>query len=153
MRRISLKVLGEPMGKQRPRATRIGKHISVYTPKETVSYENKIINEYRRKYGDEKIFANDIPLFVTIKIVHKLEKKHIGKKGINKAGQDKLSGKYPPMKKPDIDNCAKICLDALHVAYDDDKCVVALFCYKEYHETDEYVEITIEEKPKHEQIQ
>lgn len=149
MRRINLIILGEPMGKQRPRATRIGKRVSIYNPKETTTYENKIVNEYRRNYGDDKVFADEVPLFATIKIVHKLEKQHIGKRGINKTGQEKLSGKYPPMKKPDIDNVAKICLDALNgVAYDDDKCVVALFCYKEYHETKEYVEITIEEKPK-----
>lgn len=149
MRRIEIKILGEPMGKQRPRATKIGKHISVYTPKETTSYENRIVNEYRRNYGDDKIFASDIPLFATIKIVNKLETKHFGKKGVNASGLEKLSGKVPPMKKPDCDNVAKICLDALNgVAYDDDKSIVALFVYKEYQETQEYVQITIEEKPK-----
>lgn len=149
MRRIKLKILGEPMGKQRPRATRIGKHVSVYTPKETTTYESKIVNEYRKNYGDDLTFAEEVPLFATIKVVHKLEKKHFGKRGINQVGQDKLSGKLPPMKKPDLDNVAKICLDALNsVAYGDDKCVAGLFVYKVYDERQEYVEITVEEKPK-----
>ena len=37
--KYTINVLGEPMGKQRPRATSFGGHTRIYTPSKTLSYE------------------------------------------------------------------------------------------------------------------
>ena len=55
-----------------------------------------------------------------------------------------LSGWKNPTRKPDTDNIAKICLDALNgVAYDDDSQVTVLLVLKKWSER-ERVEIVLE---------
>lgn len=132
---VKLTILGEIKGKQRPKATRIGNTARVYTPKETTYYENKVANEYRRKYGTTMAFERNTPMKVVINVYHKLQSIHYGKKGINKSGLDKLNGKAPVMLKPDCDNIAKICLDALNeIAFNDDKEIDELIIKKHYAE-------------------
>lgn len=41
---IKLTISGEAVGKQRPKATKIGNHVRVYTPKETIIKENYFKN-------------------------------------------------------------------------------------------------------------
>lgn len=143
---IKLTISGEAVGKQRPQATRIGKHVRVYTPKETITYENKIVNEYKKLMGNDMLFDNKAQILATIKINYQLQKVHFIKSGINQSGKDKLSGKMQPTIKPDIDNIVKSCFDALNgIAYPDDSQIVSIFAYKEY-ALEPSVEITLEEK-------
>jgi Holliday junction resolvase RusA-like endonuclease len=56
-----------------------------------------------------------------------------------------VNGEYPHTKKPDCDNMAKICLDALNgVAYHDDAQITNLIISKHYGENAK-VKVTIKE--------
>lgn len=147
--KIKIVVHGDPMGKQRPKATSIGNHARVYTPKNTVQYESKIISAYKEQVGDFVAFQEpDEEVYATIIAYFQLQKTHYGKRGINQSGQDKLNGKVNPTKAPDCDNIAKIVLDALNgLAFHDDSQVTMLLVMKVYSEQPK-VEVTLESKPK-----
>lgn len=140
---VKFDVLGEPMGKQRPRVRKIGNFAQTYTPKETITYESKVVYAYKNAtdhyFGQSEIEAQ-------ITAYYQLSKVHYGKKGINKKGVEKLTGLVNPTKKPDCDNIAKIILDALNgIAYYDDSQVTKLVVYKRYAEQPK-VEVVIKER-------
>lgn len=122
---IYFDVYGEPFAKQRPRAKRIGNFVSIYTPNETKQYEEKVRKEYKKIYKDLKIDGDitvEVEGFFSIpKSSTKTQKKLM------------LNNKIPHTKKPDCDNMAKICLDALNnVAYPDDSAITNLIISKQY---------------------
>lgn len=144
-------VLGEPKGKQRPKATTINGKVRTYTPKETVSYESKVVAQYRSQYK-EMIFKPHEEIWATIIAYFKIPKQHYryhkrtNTIDLDKDGELMKQGKIKPLKTPDCDNIAKICLDALNdVAYPDDSQVTTLLVLKYYSE-DPRIEITLEKK-------
>lgn len=146
---VNIKVLGEPMGKQRPKFTNNGKFVQTYTPKETVNYESKVVAEYRSHY-DKAMFEVGDEIWATIVAYFKIPKSHYHyhKKtqttDLDKKGQLMLEKKVRPIKKPDCDNLAKICLDALNgIAYKDDSHITSLLVMK-YWSEEPRVEITLE---------
>ena len=127
-------ILGEPMGKQRPRFVRVGNFTRTYTPKETVNYENWVKLSYQN-FGGEN-FA-DAPLRTEVYIYCKIPKSFSKKKR-----QEAIDDKIFPQKTPDIDNCCKIIFDALNgIAYNDDKQIVELKAIKRYAEKERVVVI------------
>ena len=120
-------IYGEPQGKGRPRFTKRGNFVSTYTPKETLSYENLVKVEYIKqsgKYYDDKELTCEIHAYFGIP-------KSISKKKAELMKQKEIR----PTKKPDVDNIAKIILDALNgVAFKDDTQVVNLIVRKYYAE-------------------
>ena len=54
---VKLKILGEPMGKQRPKATSINGYVRTYTPKETVNYESMVVNAYKEAINKAREWA------------------------------------------------------------------------------------------------
>lgn len=129
---FELEVLGEPMGKQRPRASSWGGHTRIYTPKKTLSYEGRFASAFMDKYGEAK--PTSLPIEVVIEAVFGLKKADYNSKGCpNKHGNAKLMGIEQATKKPDADNIAKAVLDGLNgVAFVDDSQVVALMVKKTY---------------------
>lgn len=125
---IYFSVPDEPVAKQRPRAARKGRYITIYTPRETKNYEKKVEKYYREIYDGCKLEG---PLEVTIE----------GTFGIPNSASKKLKtqmleGLIPHTKKPDCDNMAKTPLDALNgIAYDDDSQIVKLNVSKKYGES------------------
>lgn len=118
-------ILGEPMGKQRPKFARIGNFTRTYTPKETVNYENWVKLSYQN-FGGENF--GDAPLKVQITAKYPIPKSFSKKKH-----EMAVDGEIRPTTKPDIDNCCKIILDALNgIAFDDDKQIVELTAIKKY---------------------
>lgn len=118
-------VYGEPQGKGRPRFTKRGNFVGTYTPKETLSYENLIKVEYREQGGeffkDKELTCEIYAYFKIPKATSKIKTKLMEEKEIR------------PTKKPDVDNIAKIVLDALNgIAYKDDTQVVNLIVRKYY---------------------
>lgn len=117
-------VPGPITGKARPRMnTRTGK---AYTPSKTKNYEYEIKQWFINKYPNFKTLETrlkiqiiayyDIPKSTTKKKAEKMERQIIS-----------------PTKKPDIDNIAKIVLDALNkLAYKDDTQVTKLELEKVY---------------------
>lgn len=120
-------ILGEPMGKQRPRFARMGKFTKAYTPKETINYENWVKLSYAN-FGGEHFGDSGL----SVKIVAKLS---IPKSWSMTKRNKAKDGEIAPKIKPDCDNIAKIICDALNgIAYDDDKQIVELIVEKRYAE-------------------
>ena len=123
-------VPGEPKGKARARTfynPRMGRMQSV-TPESTMVYENLIRTCYRQAY-DGRI-ADGIPVVVEITAFFDVPKSASKKR---KAGM--IGGEIMPTKKPDIDNIAKVILDAMNgLVYHDDTQVIGLTVNKLYGE-------------------
>lgn len=118
---------GEPQGKARPRVVRNGDFTRAYTPEKTASYENLVRLEYQSQCGNW-FYDKEIPLAVTI-TAHFAPPASASKRKLA-AMLDKL---LFPMKKPDLDNVAKIVCDALNgIAYHDDAQIVTLHVRKLY---------------------
>lgn len=151
MNKIEFEIMGEPFGKQRPKATNINGHIRAYTPEKTIRYENKVLNAYLESIKDTKfegiVAYENRPIFCTIIATFGLSKGDYGKKGLNKHGREKLD-QYFCDKHIDSDNIAKIIQDALNgVAYYDDKQVCGLLVIKCWGETPS-VKVALEDCPK-----
>lgn len=135
---VKFTILGEPMGKERPRFRRVGKYVQTYTPTKTKNYETKVRDSYYQDNVNTRHLTGaieaeihgifPIPVSVSKKLRAKME-----------------SGEEPYTKKVDADNLAKIVLDALNgVAYEDDKQVTKLTVTKVYG-NDPRVEVTLRE--------
>ena len=124
------KIPGKAQAKQRPRMGRSG---VVYTPKETLVYENYVkmcYSDYAKQFGwlpyENQVRAEIEVLVAVPKSDSKTKKKA------------KIEGMIRPAVKPDCDNLAKSILDSLNgLAYRDDKQVVELVVKKYYAENAE----------------
>ena len=123
---VYFSVPGTPVAKQRPRATRKGRFVQVYTPRETKMYEKKVEKCYKELYTRvdklkgslsaeiEGVFAPPISIS-------------------NKKREEMLNNKVPHTKKPDCDNLGKTPLDGLNgIAYDDDSQITNLSVSKRF---------------------
>ena len=124
------KIPGKAQAKQRPRMGRSG---IVYTPKETLVYENYVkmcYSDYAKEFGwlpYENQVRAEIDVLVAVPKSDSKAKK-----------QAKIEGMIRPAVKPDCDNLAKSILDSLNgLAYHDDKQVVELSVKKYYAENAE----------------
>lgn len=130
--RTTFTIIGEPMGKQRPKFSRAGSFVKTYTPEATANYEQWVKLSYLQQRGDTAIIE-DKEIAVTIKAYFKIPAS-VSKK---KAEQMRL-GYIRPTKKPDFDNIAKIICDALNgLAYKDDAAIVSANIEKYYAPDDE----------------
>lgn len=124
---INFSVPGEPFAKQRPRAARKGSFITIYTPRETKNYEKKVEIEYNKIYRGQQLPG---PLTVKVEGIFSVPSSASKKKQL-----EMLEGNIPHIKKPDCDNMAKVCLDALNgIAYSDDSIIDNLIISKKYGE-------------------
>lgn len=122
---VSVDVFGEPFAKQRPRAVRRGRFVKIYTPNETKNYEKKVAKAYRKTNGNKQLEG---PITVEVEGTFS-----IPKSATKKRQEGMLAGIVPHTAKPDCDNMAKICLDALNgVAYPDDAAITKLVASKKY---------------------
>ena len=135
---IYIKVMGEPVGKGRPRFSTKGGFPRAYTPKKTESFEKQIKAEYLKNYSP-LLFATTSPLTLIVNAFMPIPKSTSKKNRISM-----LEGHIRPTKKPDADNIGKAVADALNgIAYEDDKQVVTMIVnkwYSEYPRTEIIVE-------------
>ena len=119
-------VIGEPVGKARPRFSR--RSGTVYTPSATKKKEQEIEKAWRS--GGYMMFPKDVYLRVKIEAFFSIPK------AFSKAKHAMaIDGILKPAKKPDADNILKLGLDALNgVAYADDKQIVECEVKKYYGE-------------------
>lgn len=132
----NLKILGKPVGKQRPKFSRQGAFVKTYTPDKTLVYEN-FVKMLWIESGQQKLHgAILVEIVANFKIPASVSKKK----------RELMKGEYYTHK-PDADNIAKIVLDPLNgLAFDDDSQVVVLTVSKIYSDTDEeYVELNLTE--------
>lgn len=118
---MRFEVLGEIIGKGRPRFTKQGR---TYTPKKTLDYERTIKRAYLNKYTylSKKSIRIKICAYLEVAKSHSKVKK-----------QKMLDNELQCTKKPDVDNIVKVVLDALNkVAYQDDTQVVEVIAIKRW---------------------
>ena len=131
---VNFKIVGEIQTKQRPRARIRGNFAQVYTPKETVYYENYIKSEYQRQVN--KWFGNE-PLSIKIDCRFKAPKEV--------ARLLKLGYNIICDNQKDCDNLAKIICDGLNgIAYTDDRQIINLEVSKSYDLESEYVIVQLD---------
>lgn len=129
-------VPGKITGKGRPRVNT--QTAIAYTPTKTKDYENLVKQYFILKY--RRINPLEGRIKVEIKAYF-----GIPKNTSKKQKEEMLKDNISPIKKPDIDNIAKIILDALNqLAFKDDNQIVKLDIEKIYSE-EEKVYIKIEE--------
>lgn len=129
-------VIGDIIGKQRPRVNMYTG--SVYTPNKTKDYEEYIKQSFFLKYPNNQVLYGRIKIEIVayIKIPRTTKKDEKNKM---------LDGEISPVKKPDIDNIAKVVLDAINdFVIKDDKQVSKIAVEKKYSE-EEKLYIRVEE--------
>ena len=127
---------GKITGKGRPRVNTTT--AIAYTPAKTKEYEDLVKQYFIIKY--RKIEPLQGRIAVTI-----IADFGVPKNTSKKQREDILKGMISPTKKPDIDNIAKIILDALNkLAFKDDNQITKLIIEKQYAE-EEKVKVKIEE--------
>jgi Holliday junction resolvase RusA-like endonuclease len=118
---LMFSVEGDPVGKQRPRFSR-GR---TYTPKKTVDYESLIASKALSAMCPAIPVETAVAIFIWIN--HAIPASYSKKRK-----EACLNGLEFP-KKPDIDNVAKLYLDAMNgIVYKDDVQVVKLRVSKRY---------------------
>jgi Holliday junction resolvase RusA-like endonuclease len=124
---IQFTVLGEPVGKSRPKFSTVNGRAMAYTPAKTVNYETLVKLSYQQQCND-KPYEKDIPLRAEITAYFP-----IPKSASMKRKKMMLEGQIRHTKKCDADNLAKAVLDALNgIAYYDDSQVCELSVSKLY---------------------
>lgn len=116
-------VSGSPVGKARPRFSR--KSGCVYTPHKTAVAESVVADEARRQIGTPCI-SGPVELVVQFTLP-------IPKSWPRHKQEAARKGLLMPITRPDYDNLAKLCSDALNgIAYEDDCQIVRAVIEKRY---------------------
>lgn len=108
----AFRVVGQVVGKPRPRFNRMGTKVRTYTPKNGERFEELVRSSYMAQCGEMHKGA------VKVEIAYR--------RVLPKSRPKKVESELD-LFKPDVDNVAKAVLDALNgVAFEDDKDVVSL---------------------------
>lgn len=125
---MKFEILGKPTGKGRPRLGKYG----TYTPQKTKDYEDLVKLSFKNKY---KVEPSEREIKMKITAVFEPARRLSKKKRA-----ELIDWEQGYMHKPDIDNIAKIILDALNgLAYKDDNQVTTLLLFKQYGTADKVV--------------
>jgi len=125
--KVKFTVMGTPMVKKRPRASMRNGHAVVYTPKDTVNYENLVRYTYQSDVGIKLEGAIEMNVKAYFPIPKSVSKKQHALMATEKEPCIKHRG--------DIDNVCKVLMDSiLGVAYDDDRQIYKLTGEKWYSE-------------------
>ncbi len=125
MYEIELEVSGQPIGKGRPRFTKVG---HTYTPQKTKEYERRIHAAVWAEMAKHNIDQTLRPVAVEIIAFMDIPQSWSKKKRL-----EAEYGAISPMTKPDVDNIAKIALDGLSgTIFADDKQVTSMKVKKTY---------------------
>jgi Holliday junction resolvase RusA-like endonuclease len=125
-RAITIRCLGEPVPKGRPRMAVVKGFPRMFTPKATATYEANIRTAATQVMGGRQPF--DEPVAVAVTAVLSIPESLSGKQQ-----QLAVAGARVPQGRPDLDNIVKACTDALNgIAYRDDARIVELHARKVY---------------------
>lgn len=121
---LTFTIPGEPTAQGRPRFSTHGGFVKAYDPEKSRNYKayvKLLASEAMQRIG---LSLTELPLGVEI----------IADVGISKKFKEQaLNGLQLPIKKPDVDNVAKIILDSISgIVYKDDKQIVKLTVSKKY---------------------
>lgn len=155
MAKIKFIIPGEPFGKLNLRPMVMNGHARAYSPKQNNMYMDRIIGIINQEliFEEEYIFPKGTPVSVLVTAYFKIPDGHYKyykkekQSRYDQEGQDMLSGKIRPTKKPDLDNISKVICDAIshqgHVWYDDNQVSMELLI--KLYDSNPRVEVTIEE--------
>ena len=119
---ITFSVPGEPVPQPRPRVSTRGGFARAYVP------AKHPVHAYRQSLAaaarDAGLSDTGEPLSVVIDAVFVRPRSHLRKSGVKPDA--------PKLPRPDVDNIAKACLDALQDVIGDDTCVARLVIEKSY---------------------
>jgi Holliday junction resolvase RusA-like endonuclease len=125
MYEIEVEVSGQPMGKGRPRFTKVG---HTYTPQKTKEYERRIHAAAWAEMAKHDIEMTERPIAIDIIAFMDIPKSWSKTKRL-----EAEYGALRPTGKPDIDNIAKIALDGLQgTIFKSDAQVISLRVKKTY---------------------
>ena len=116
---ITFEVLGNPVGKGRPKFARRGNFVTTYTPEKTRLAEQSFLAQ-SLPYRPEKPLAEPL----TVELAFWLP---IPASWSKKKRAAALAGAIMPAKKPDIDNLCKI-IDCLSGVFWVDDCLIVHIC-------------------------
>lgn len=123
---VSFFVPGQPVGKGRPRAFRMGTGIRMHTPEKTASYENLVATAAHGAMQGRAPIEGACHVQMDIRLMVPLS-------WSNKRRNEAFDGKVFPTKKPDADNVIKAIFDALNgIVWQDDVQVVQIEASKRY---------------------
>lgn len=123
---LNFDIPGVPVGKGRPRAAARGKHIQLYTPEKTASYEGVVALAARQAMAGALLLEGPVATTLEIRLP-------IPRSWSKRKQADALAGIEYPTKKPDADNVVKAIFDALNgVVWHDDTQVVEIVVRKRY---------------------
>lgn len=141
MNGVRFTIPGEPVGKGRPRFYQ-GHAV---TPKKTREQE-KLIKQMYLAQANGRAWMNGEPLEVFVRFYYPVPKSYTKKRRAAIENFEEL-----PTKKPDIDNCLKLLLDACNgVAWADDTQVISVTADKFYADDVPYTFVSISEIDKEE---
>lgn len=107
---VTFTVEGEPVPQPRPRVSTRSGFARAYVP------AKHPVHEFRRRIAQEALRAGvrryETPIDVCIVATFSRPKSHLTKRGVNPTA--------PKLPRPDVDNLAKACLDALQEVMGDD---------------------------------
>lgn len=126
---IRFTVPGEPVGKGRPRAFRMGNGVRMHTPDKTARYENLVAMAAQQAMAGAQLIAGAVEielLLVTAPPASWSKKKRAVA----------LAAEIRPTTKPDCDNVLKAIADACNgIVWIDDKQITDVTVRKRYGET------------------
>ncbi|WP_231852654.1 RusA family crossover junction endodeoxyribonuclease [Bordetella petrii] len=117
---------GVPVGKGRPRAAKFGKHIQLYTPEKTITYESTVVLTGYQAMAGRPPLDGPVSAMLTIRLP-------VPTSWPKRKQAAALAGVELPTKKPDADNVVKAIFDAFNgVVWNDDTQVVDMVVRKRY---------------------
>lgn len=123
---VSFFVPGQPVGKGRPRAAKRGKHIQLYTPEKTASYENLVATAAHGSMRGAEPIKGACHVDMEIRLM-------VPVSWSAKRRDQALDGQILPTKKPDMDNVLKAVFDAINgIVWQDDVQVIQVQASKRY---------------------
>ncbi len=138
---VKFTVFGQPIGKGRPKFSTVCGHVNTYTPEKTANYETLVKYAYQSQCNGIR-FDPKVPLDVRITAYFKIPSSASKKRA-------KLMREHiiRPVVKPDLDNVAKVVLDAVNgVAFYDDSQIADMQVRKFYDDSPRVV-VTIRDIP------
>jgi Holliday junction resolvase RusA-like endonuclease len=128
-RAVSFRVPGKPVGKGRPRAAKRGKHITLYTPEATATYESTVALAASQAMGQAPLIDGPVDVLMRIDLP-------VPSSWSQRKQRDALAGTIIPNTKPDMDNVIKAVFDAMNgVVWNDDTQVADLRVRRRYSAT------------------
>lgn len=123
---ISFNVPGKPQAKGRPIASARYGRTRVYTPAQTVAYEERVAEAARTALAGRDPLTGA----VAIEVVVSLQPLQSVSKGLR---TEMLAGALPPTKRPDLDNVVKAIIDGCcRVVFKDDAQITRIVARKVY---------------------